>query len=144
MNGDWIQDFPDLVSRKDKREPPPVRLEDLCKMIRRASGYHRRVILTVDALDECNENREDLFQSLRDLTLIDGFSVFVTSRKEHDIAKAFVNLPVISLNDARDQVEVDMKAYINEELQKRSRLARLSDNLKAKTMAALMDKADGM
>ena len=100
--------------------------------------------LTVDALDECKESRDDLFDSLRNLTANNGPSIFATSRKEQDILDAFVNLPTISLNDVKDHVEVDMKAYINEELRKRSRLARLSDKLKAKTTKILIDKADGM
>ena len=96
-------------------------------------------------MDECTgESREDLFKSLRDLTANDGLSIFATSRKEQDIFNAFINLPTISLNNVKDHVEVDMKAYINEELRKRSRLARLSDKLKAKTTKILIDKADGM
>ena len=144
VNGSWIPDFSDLVSRKDKREPPPAGLAELCELIRRACKYHQCVTLAVDALDECKESREDLFDSLRDLTANNGPSIFATSRKEQDILDAFVDLPTISLNNVRDHVEVDMKAYINEELRKRSRLARLSDDLKTKTTDVLIDKADGM
>ena len=143
-NGNWIKDFPDLVGRKDKRESPLTGLASLCEMIQRASKYHRQVTLAIDALDECNEDREDLFKSLRGLTAKNGLSIFTTSRKEQDILDAFVNLPTISLNNVRDHVEVDMEAYISEELRKRSRLARLSDDLKVKITAVLIDKADGM
>ena len=115
-NGNWIKDFPDLVGRKDKRESPLTGLASLCEMIQRASKYHEHVTLMVDALDECKESREDLFNSLRDLTTNCGLSIFATSRKEQDILEPFVNLPVISLNNVKDHVEVDMKAYINEEL----------------------------
>ena len=100
--------------------------------------------LAVDALDECKENRENLFKLLRDVAANDGLSIFATSRKEQDILDVFVNLPTISLNNVRDHVELDMEAYINEELRKRSRLARLSDDLKARTTKVLIDKADGM
>ena len=100
--------------------------------------------LAVDALDECKESRDDLFDSLRDLTANNGPSIFATSRKEQDISEVFADLPTISLNNVRDHVEVDMKAYINEELRKRSRLARLSDDLKAKATKTLIDKAEGM
>ena len=144
VNGSWIPDFSDLVSRKDRREPPPAGLAELCELIRKACKYHQHVTLAVDALDECKESREDLFDSLRGLTTNNGPSVFATSRKEQDILDVFVNLPTISLNNERDHVEVDMKAYINEELRKRSRLARLSDDVKAKTTKVLIGKADGM
>ena len=144
VNGSWIPDFSDLVSRKDRREAPPAGLAQLCELIRRACKYHRHVTLAVDAFDGCKESREDLFDSLRGLTTNNGPSVFATSRKEQDILDVFVNLPTISLNNVRDHVEVDMKAYINEELRKRSRLVRLSDDLKTKTTDVLIDKADGM
>ena len=144
VDSSWITDFSDLVSRKGRREPPPAGLADLCALIRRACQYHQHVVLAVDALDECKESREDLFNSLRSLTANNGPSIFATSRKEQDILEAFTNLPTISLNHVRDHVEVDMKAYINEELRKRLRLARLSDDLKTKTTDVLIDKADGM
>ena len=144
VNGSWIPDFSNLVSRKDRREPPPAGLAELCELIRRACKYHQHVTLAVDALDECKESREDLFDSLRDLTANNGPSIFATSRKEQDILEAFADLPTISLNNVRDHVEVDMKAYIDEELRNRSRLARLSNHLKAKTTKVLIDKADGM
>ena len=56
VNGSWIPDFSDLVSRKDKREPPPAGLAELCDLIRRACKYHQHVTLAVDALDECKES----------------------------------------------------------------------------------------
>ena len=93
--------------------------EQLSAMIRRAGKYYRLVTVAVDALDECNETRDDLFRFLRELGETPGFSVFLTSRKEYDIDTAFRTLPSISLNDLRDQIEVDMKAYISDEFQKR-------------------------
>ena len=65
-------------------------------------------------------------------------------RKKQDILGAFVSLPTILLSNVMDHVELDMKAYINEELRKRSRLVRLSDDLKAKTIEVLIDQADGI
>ena len=44
----------------------------------------------------------------------------------------------------RDRIEADMKAYINDELQKRPRLAQLGGDLKAKMVITLVEKADGM
>ena len=58
VNGSWIPDFSDLVSRKDRREPPPAGLAQLCELIRRACKYHQHMTLAVDALDECKESRE--------------------------------------------------------------------------------------
>ena len=81
---------------------------------------------------------------LQDIAANDGLYIFATSRKEQAILEAFADLPAMSLNNVKDHVKVDMEAYISEELRKRSRLARLSDGLKAKTTKVLIDKADGM
>ena len=123
-----FSDYSDLVSRKDRREPPPAELRYICELIRRACKYHQHVTLAVDALDECKEreSREDLFDSFLSLTANNGPSIFATSRKEQDILDAFISLPTISLNNVRDHVGLDIKAYINKELQKHSRLVRLS------------------
>ena len=92
---------------------------------------------------ENNGDREELLRLLRELGL-KGIPVFVTSREEQDITKVFREAPSISLKDVKNQVEVDMKVYINDEFQKRSKLARLQDGLKSKMTTALVEKADGM
>ena len=111
-------------------------------MIRRASKYHKHVTVAMDALDECSESREDFFKLL--LGLIGGISVFVTSRKEHDIAEVFFDKLSISLNDERNRIEADMKAYIDDEFRKRSRLAKLPVNVKTDISISLIEKAEGM
>ena len=99
----------------------------------------------MDALDELENNgdREELLRLLRELGL-KGIPVFVTSREEQDITKVFRDVPSISLKDMKNQVEVDMIVYINDEFEKRSKLARLRDDLKSKMTTALVEKADGM
>ena len=116
VNGDWTKDFSDLVSRKEKRESPPTRLEDICDMVRRAAKYHDRIVVAVDALDECNENRSEFLKLL--LGLDKSISLFVMGRKEHDIVKIFLNKPCISLNDEKSRIEADIKVYIDSELEK--------------------------
>ena len=142
VNRDWTKDFSDLVSRKDKRESPPTRLEDICEMVRRAAKYHDRIVVAVDALDECNENRSDFVKLLLGLDM--GISLFVTSRKEHDIAKVFLNKPYVSLDDEKSRIEADMKAYIDNELQKNPEVSELLDDQKAEVTDTLVEKADGM
>ena len=146
-NGDWIEDFPGLISRKERREPPPANLQDICELIQKVPKYHHQVAVAVDALDELENNgdREELLQLLRGLGL-KGISVFLTSRREQDIMKVFHDVPSISLKDMREQVEVDMKAYIDEAFQKRPNLARLRlrDGLNTEISITLIKKADGM
>ena len=101
-------------------------------------------MIAVDALDECNQSREDLLNSLRDLGETPSFAVFLTSRRDHDIADVFFDKPSISLNNLRNRIDADMKAYINDELQKRARLAQLPTSLKAEMAVTLVNGADGM
>ena len=142
MNCDWAKDFSDLVSRKEKRESPPTRLEDICDMIRRASKYHQQIVVAVDALDECYENRSEFLKLLLGLGV--GISLFVTSRKEHDIAKVFLNKPCVSLDDEKSRIEADMKVYIDNELEKNSELSGFLGGRRAEIAGILVKKADGM
>ena len=111
-------------------------------MVRRAAKYHQRIVVAVDALDECNENRSDFLKLLLGLDM--GISLFVTSRKEHDIAKVFLNKPCVSLDDEKSRIEADMKVYIDNELQKNPELSGLLGGRKAEIAGILVKKADGM
>ena len=139
----WMEHFPDLVLRKDRRDSPPSGTRDLRELIQKVSN-HYRVIIVVDALDECNENREELLKHLRDLGSIKAISLFVTSRKEHDIEKIFQSLPSLSLNELIDKITVDIETYIEGQFQERSRLERLPSKLKTEIRDKLVQKADGM
>ena len=141
-----MKDFPELVSRKDRREPPPAGLRDLFELIQRASRYHQQVTIVVDALDECNENREEVLSVLRDMGQVPGVSTIVTSRtgKEHDIGAVFQGFLSISLTALRAQIEVEMKVYIREQLQSRANLVTLPPDLKVEIESSFVEKADGM
>ena len=130
-NGDWMKDkaFADLVSHKGRREVPSVLL-DLRKWIGSISRYHKWVTVLVDALDECNQNREELLMHLRDLAQIKGVSVFLTSWKEQDIDLVFRGLPSMSLTHFKVKQAADMKAYINDQLQSHPSLSTLPPRLR--------------
>ena len=95
-------------------------------------------------MDECNENREEVLTLLRDVGQATGVSAVVSSRKEHDIDAMFQGFPFISLTTLRDQIEVDMKAYIMEQLQSRANLITLPPDLKTEIESSFVEKADGM
>ena len=78
------------------------------------------------------------------LGLDKSISLFVTSRKEHDIAKVFLNKPCVSLDDEKSRVEVDMNAYIDNELEKNPEVSELLGSRKADIAGILVKKADGM
>ena len=144
-NGDWVEDkdFSNLISRKDRGELP-AGLRDLYKWITSTSKHHGPVAVAVDALDECNEDREELLKLLRGLAQIKGVSVFLTTRKEQDIDIVFQGLPSISLSDFKTKAAADMKSYIDGQLQSRSSLSTIPPELKEEIRSSLVDKADGM
>ena len=132
-----------MISQKDRLESPPARIQDLCQLIGRASKY-RQAIVAVDALDECNQGREELLNFFRDLGANKSISVFVTSRNEQDIRETFQNFQSLPLSEFKNQTAIDIEAYINDELRMRSRLKRLSPELKNDIKDTLLQGADGM
>ena len=144
-NGDWMKDevFADLVECKFYWEPPSVLL-DLRKWIGGISRYHERVTVLVDALDECNENQEELLTHLRGLAQINGVSVFLTSRKEHDIEVVFQGLPSISLTEFKVKQIADMKVCIDDQVHSRPSLSMLPPRLREEIRGSLVEKADGV
>ena len=111
-------------------------------MVRRASKYHQQIVVAVDALDECNENRSEFLKLL--LGLDKSISLFVTSRKEHDIEDVFQELPSMSLTDLKVRTAADMKTYIDDQLQTCSNLRTLPAKLKEDIQDSFVEKADGM
>ncbi|KAH0830234.1 ankyrin repeat-containing domain protein [Lanmaoa asiatica] len=139
---DWLSSFPDLMTRKQQGAGPPTSLGTLSDLLQRAVKLHGRPIIVIDALDEC----DDLSNLLDELIkLSHGHCyLFVTSRSLHAITQAFTGLPSISLNDRVAVMRSDMHFHVKTELESRSRLKILRQDLKDEIQGVLMKKADGM
>ena len=140
---DWLEDFSDLVKRKEQREGPPAGFSHLTDLIARASVYHNQVLIIIDALDECRD-KEGFLKLLPELHQRHGIAVFVTSRKEQDIQDAFSMLPFISLQDCRSNITTDMQTHVSSELQNRTKLSRLPIHLREEILDTLLKKSEGM
>ena len=79
---------------------------------------------------------------LRDLAQLKGVSVFLTSRKEHNIEVIFQGLPSIPLTDFKVKQTTDMKAYIDDQLHSRPSLSMLPPRLREEIRSSLVEKAD--
>ena len=113
-----------------------------------------RIFFVLDALDECNlDQRKDLCEFI--LGLVDTSTginqgivkLFVTSRKESDIERAFQqrSIPTIEVKAANvdDDINIYVKAQIKLRLQDGSlRLRNMA--LKDKILSVLTSKAGGM
>lgn len=93
---------------------------------RLAPHQNLRLMLVVDALDECEDEQDiksilQLFAETKDLTTVD-FKVFVTSRPETPIRTGFRDMPEIihqdmALHDiSRSVVEHEITVYLEQEL----------------------------
>lgn len=138
----WLPLFSDLVERKNRGADPPADLDILTDLLMRAAGLHKRPIIVIDALDECN----DLSNLLEVLTRLDNghLQLFCVSRPEIVIQEAFAGLPSISLSDMIEPLLEDMRRHILAELDNRQRLKILRADLKDRILAVLLGRAGGM
>lgn len=115
------------------RWPPNMRkLENmLYEIVRRFS----RVIIVIDALDECTE-RTDLFRVVGRLQRLKNLSLLITSRDDLEIRLEFADLPSLSIK--KDDVSVDIENFVSGELPRQPRLAYLKPTTKSDITAALV------
>ncbi|KAF8544606.1 hypothetical protein BDD12DRAFT_872574 [Trichophaea hybrida] len=141
--------FPSLVDlyathRRDARKPSFSTLRKVfCSMLENFDT----LFLLYDALDEC-EMRQELVEFLHDLFSIPSsccIKLFVTSRKEPDIERAFRDTKKVEI--AAIRVAPDIKAYVDYELQKRLQNGNLiiqDLGLKDAILDNLCNRAGGM
>ncbi|KAF8424851.1 ankyrin repeat-containing domain protein [Tirmania nivea] len=151
----------ELYKKHFKNDSEPS-LEELRILFIAVSQHFDCVFLTVDALDECSiSQRRDLCDFLKRIvnasTAIGAISLkagglgtiklFVTSRKEADIACAFseANFPRIEIEARKvdKDIEVYARAQIDQRLQDR-RLVLQDIKLKDEILDALIGKSGGM
>ena len=116
-----------------------------------------RIFFVLDALDECTlDQRKDLCEFI--LGIVDnagtstGISqgivkLFVASRKESDIERAFQqkSIPTIEVKAAKVNSDIEMYVRAQVELRMKNRSLQLGDiNLKDKILSTLTAKAGGM
>ncbi|KAH7890100.1 hypothetical protein F5I97DRAFT_1965195 [Phlebopus sp. FC_14] len=138
----WLPVFDDFVARKDRGAAPPTDVHMLVDLLKRALKLHKRPIIVIDALDEC-QDREKLLMALKELN--DGHAqLFCVSRPEVDIKEAFSDLPSISLSVMEGPLLEDMRRHIEAELENRRNLKKLRVDQKGEVRQLLLEKAQGM
>ncbi|KAG1778801.1 hypothetical protein EV702DRAFT_138704 [Suillus placidus] len=133
----------DLRQQQHDAKPHPTALGFLRRLLVEASTLVRRPVLVIDALDECKDYPK-LVGHLVNLAEDARLRLFVTSRSESDITKAFHNFPTISLKDRAEEIKADIRVHITEQLKTQEKLSRLSDTLKDTILEKLLEKAEGM
>jgi len=123
---------------------------ELRDTLMRVSGYFGKVFLVLDALDECTEDqRNELFEVLRGTAIYDNtahgnLKIFVTSRKEQDIQRAFKCFPVVEIEAKK--VNDDIESYVTAQLDQHRQdgTLEITDSLKSRVVTALINQAGGM
>lgn len=123
---------------------PSVAPEDLCLLIQTLSTFFDEVMIIIDALDECGNDRSKVVELLAILNA-DGFHIktLFTSRLETDIEVHLESYEKISIAATSS----DLKLYVASEIESRSRkrLLRTRDpDLKKEIMDRLVEGAEGM
>ena len=106
------------------------------------------VFLVLDALDECSERSNLLF----DVEIINGWNIsklhmLATSRKEIDIEESMESLgPMRKICIQSKLIDHDIRSYIQEQLRISTKLKRWRSNttMQREIEISLMEKADGM
>lgn len=104
--------------------------------------------MVIDALDEFDsQQRGSFLVFLCEIMKFSGgcIKLFITSRKEADIERAFTDVPTIAIESAN--LKGDLEEYVEGELERRYEEGslRLKDHtLKDVMFSTLFEKADGM
>jgi hypothetical protein len=139
-----------LQVKHDASSPSSVGTQDRVSLVKDL----RQVYVVFDALDECPEQERGAI-----LGFITGIAtapipchvkVFVTSRKEMDIAKAFEDKRIPTIQIRAENVAADIETFARSQVEKLQAgehgktLYITSDELKKKIIQTLAVKAEGM
>lgn len=110
------------------------------------------VFLLIDGLDECSQQKRHLVHGFLSAAVdtLPRLKVFVTSRREQDILRAFEKLTTPTIEVEAKSVAGDILSYVTDEIKRLSagdngqQLFVKSDMLRQKIVQTLTAKADGM
>ena len=145
----------EVYMRHDKNvsQPNYDELRTVLLVVMRHFGH---VFFVLDALDECPlDQRQELCEFLLNMANTTSASsanqgvmkLFVTSRKESDIERAFQRKSIPTIEIAATNVDSDIGVYVKAQIELRleNQSLRLRDmGLKNKILSVLTSKADGM
>jgi hypothetical protein len=113
-----------------------------------------QVCIVFDALDECPEReRKDIISFITSIVTAQvscRIKVFVTSRRESDILKAFEDKHIPTIQIRAENVAADIETFARSQVEKLragehgKTLNITSDDLKERIVLTLSAKADGM
>lgn len=135
-----IQAYRETMSSPGRGRPTWKTLEDCLLHF----GKSRRILLLIDALDECDE-RNNILTLLSELCKGDNqISVLLSSRIETDIEAVLRGFSNLRLGAHQDEVNKDISSYIQHRLTRDKGLTKFSSEVQHEIMEALNAKSAGM
>lgn len=135
----------DLEEAKKKKDSSVRTLEAIFS---RLVAERSKTIIVLDALDEAPEvgdAREHIMAGLRRLALASkSVRWLVTSRNESDIRAFMTDWQVCPLEIDENSVNIDINLYVAREIERSTKLRRLSPAVKLEIQETFEKKADGM
>ena len=150
-----MQSFPlelqEIYERHDGNDSQP-KYDELRVILLAIIKKFGRIFFVLDALDECNlDQRQDLCEfilSVANTTSGQGIvKLFVTSRKESDIERAFQQKSIPTIEVETTKVNSDIEIYVKAQIELRLQNGSLKLKnmaLKDKIFSVLTTKAGGM
>lgn len=127
-------------SRYSDKRPTAMLLRSILSFI----STTRKVLLLIDAVDECNQRQELLSVMTHLQEQNKNISVLLTSRQELDIEDALVSFDHIRIEDWTKEVDDDIKTYIDQRLQADASLLRLKHSVRKEIRTGLHQRSLGM
>lgn len=106
-------------------------------------AVERKVILLIDALDECDK-RGDILAAVASLEKAESIKMLITSRAEPEIQQELHFFAELRLENNLQAVDQDINNYINHRLESDRKLLWLNPGIKSDIIELLKYKSQGM
>ncbi|KAL7817007.1 hypothetical protein V8C44DRAFT_347958 [Trichoderma aethiopicum] len=139
----YLPDVMRELHQKHKEEDTRPSLDELVEALRSVAAMYSRVVLVIDALDECtasNHSRSILLSYISDLRTNTAVNLFATSRHIPAIEKEFKG----SIKREVLASEEDVRRYIRAHMRDMPDFLSNLDDLKEKIEAEILHAAQGM
>ena len=128
---------------KFKSKDTKPQLQDLEKAFLLVCQKYKRVFVTIDALDECDErmHRQTFIRVLYTLREQINVRLFITSRPHpHDIKKAFSSVPQITIEAS----ESDLRKYSSKAIETSDAVEPIDESFKIDIVEKVAGRANEM
>jgi hypothetical protein len=129
--------------RGDGNEEP--RLDELCDVaVDLCFASTKEIYLVIDALDECSiSSRDKLLKFIQTLADCKQLRLFLTSRREPDIADGLAMNDLLTIDLTESLVDPDIKIYVRNRLENDKHFHKLGSEGKDLIEKTLLEGADG-